>query len=107
MGWTRSEVVYWPAGGRRRDRAAFYRDPASRRTSAQRRNAQNLARIDLVGVGQHRTVGLEDDVVLVALALAVFSLGNRPQRVAALDRVELGFRRGGSRLDVVLHRLHP
>ena len=74
--------------------------------SAQRRDAQDLAGVDLVGVGQHRAVGLEDDVVLPAGALAVFSLGNRPQRVAALDRIELRFGRGGGRLDVVLHRLH-
>src|SRR5258707_6935997 len=75
--------------------------------SAQRRDAQHLARIDLVGVGQHWPVGLENDVVLVALALAVLALGNRPQRVAFDDRVELRLRSGGGRLDVVLHGLHP
>ena len=74
--------------------------------SSRRRDAQHLAGIDLVGGGQHRPVGLENDIVVPAVALAVLSLGNRPQRVAALDRVELRFGCGGRRLDVVLDRLH-
>jgi hypothetical protein len=57
-------------------------------------------------VSQHRPVGLENDVILSAVALAIFPLGNRPQGVAALDRIELRFGGGGCRLDVVLHRLH-
>src|ERR1700722_15356857 len=76
------------------------RDELRSRTSAQRWDTQHLAGIDPVGVGQHRPVGLEDDVILSAVALAVFPLGKRPEGVAALDRIELRFRRGCSRLDV-------
>ena len=98
----------WRISGRR-DTAPPPGDPAAverrRRVSwlRQRRNAQHLARIDLVRVAQHRAVGLEDDVVLVALALAVLPLGDRPQRVAGHDRVELRLGRRRGRLDVVLH----
>ena len=52
---------------------------ADRFRSPHRRDAQHLAGIDLVGVGQHRAVGLEDDVLFPAVALAVLSLGNRRQ----------------------------
>ena len=70
--------------------------------SAQVRNAQHLAGIDLVRVGQHGLVGLEDHRMLGARLVEV--LGDLPEVVALLDGVEhrllgvgnhdLGFDRG-------------
>src|SRR6185369_4388847 len=54
------------------------------------RNPQPLARIDLVGVLQHRLVGLEDLGVLVGVAVVV--LGDLGERVAGLHLIEDGFR---------------
>lgn len=41
-------------------------------------------------MGQHRLVGFEDHRVLGALALAVLRLGNLPEVIALLDRIEDG-----------------
>ena len=49
--------------------------------SGRRRNTQLLARVNLVGVAQHRFVGLEDDRVLVGIAVVGFRNGR--QRIAA------------------------
>jgi hypothetical protein len=45
-------------------------------------------------MGQHRLVGLEDQRVLGAIALAILRLGDLPEVVALLDRIEDG-RLGG------------
>src|SRR5690606_6090576 len=60
--------------------------------SGLRRNTQDLARVDLVGVRQHGLVGFEDLVVLGALAFAVMGFRNLPKRVALDDGVHGGFR---------------
>src|SRR5690606_15141561 len=52
------------------------RTAGANHASGERRNAQHLARIDLVRVRQHRLVGLEDEGVLGTVALAVVALGD-------------------------------
>ena len=62
------------------------------RESRGRRDAQHLTGVDLVRVGQHRLVGLEDHVVVVRVA--VIRLRDRRQGIAARNGVETGFGRG-------------
>ncbi|KAG1246057.1 hypothetical protein G6F65_020892 [Rhizopus arrhizus] len=78
----------------------------SRRGLRQGRDTQHLARVDLVGAGQHRLVGFENQRVLCALALAVLRLGDLPQVVALLHRVHLGFGRGLLHFQLIVHRGH-
>src|SRR5690554_308996 len=63
----------------------------SRKSGVEFWNSKDLARIDLVGMRQHRRVGLEDRVVLRAFALAIVCFGYLPEVVAFLDCIEDGF----------------
>src|SRR5262245_56438883 len=56
--------------------------------------AQHLTDVDLVGVLEHRLVGLKDRHVLRRAAVVL--LGDGRKVVALLDRVENRLRRGGS-----------
>ena len=77
-----------PAGGRA-SRSAWGRRwrAAAAAPLRRRRNAQQLPRIDLVRVLEHRLVGLEDHRVLVGVAVEL--LGDLRQVVAADDRMPL------------------
>src|SRR5579875_1503646 len=77
---------------------------ASLSGTRERRNPQHLARIDLVGIGEHWPVGLEDLTVFAPVALAILDLGDFPKRVARFDGIELRLRGCGSGHNIVLHR---
>src|SRR3712207_7732596 len=61
--------------------------------SSQRRDAQDPAGLDHVGILHGRGIGFHDLGVFRAFALAVMLLGDLPQGVALLDRVHRRLRR--------------
>ena len=68
------------------------------------RNPQHLAGKDLARFGQQKLVGFKDQMIFVAMAVAIYSFGDLPQRIAGLECIKLQLRSFGCGRDIALAR---